>query len=155
MLDHGDLGASRIEDVGEFTANRAAAPEIKRKSMYQLGIPVVVVIHQYLERFVVEKDQLRAENFVGKKTVDAQIFIAVDADIIDVPAGGCPAGFVEAFPQVGGVGIAAAHPDGDHGKDPFGLQGVHRGIHKGVEVLQVISVLMHRQLEYTVSSPES
>ena len=27
MLDHSDLGASRIEDVGEFTANRAAADD--------------------------------------------------------------------------------------------------------------------------------
>ena len=65
--------------------------------MYQLGIAVVVVIHQHLERFIVEDDELRAEIFVRKEAINAELFKVVDTGIINVPAGSRAAASLKLF----------------------------------------------------------
>ena len=103
------------------TLEITAALEVKRKGMYQLGIAVVVVIHQHLERFIVEDDELRAEIFVGKEAINAELFKVVDTGIINVPAGSRAAGFIKALPQAGGISIAAADADRRHGENTLRL----------------------------------
>ena len=103
------------------TLEITAALEVKRKGMYQLGIAVVVVIHQHLERFIVENDELRAEIFVGKEAINAELFKVVNTGIINVPAGSRAAGFIKALPQAGGISIAAADADRRHGENPLRL----------------------------------
>ena len=55
------VGDGIVMDAHFFgqTLEIAAAFKVERKCMYQLGIAVVIVIHQNLERFIVENDELR------------------------------------------------------------------------------------------------